>query len=758
MKIDTIHRSSFRKLGQVNSGTRPHQRCRRLILESLETRQLLSAAPVTFSFNPAEFFDYDAPVGVLGDPPERDGGMFSVQETGGFEGSPAHMSWTGVGHTVLDDLQANLDTGEGIGEVQAYILKSPDTGAAVYDWGQELTADPDTAPSGIAPAGWTAQGATDAGNAWIYQWEADSADYFIRPGDDLGTFSLSFSPNEAITYQDSYTIWFGGENWPDFVPAIGFDNWDPGGNGFASSLGTGSAPGTPGTAYQATLSIEATEATPLGPVDFRALDVSTGSLFLLTTTHDAFLTVEASFAPAAGSVELTLYDQNRLALATSVDVDGKQRIDWPAPVVGQEFYFSVDGTNPEVGIAVVNLVNHTGTTVDVYGTDEVDAYSFAPAPGATYEVAVNGVKYGFAETAVDTITFAGGVARDSATITGLVGSDTLDWTDYQLLLTGSGVSVATSNVEDVTVTSGGGDDTAQIHDSAGDDLFTATPDLATLEATDYKLTVDGYRYVHAYSSKTGTDEARFVDSPGRDKTKAEWVSGRSITKMKWFDFDNPAPTTDPYYNRAKGFEKTVANFSQGGAEDVAILWDSPASDIFEGMPNDARFYNNNVAVPFDVTVLGADFMTVYGNDNNAPGSEDQLLLHDSPNDDQFRAKSHKVELFDRGTGGTVHKLVARRFKDVTAYADNNVVDADGFPGGRDIAKLYDSTLDDLWEAEYRLGDTWSNMASSSRDLYEVIAFEQVKGYSFYGGTNSLNKTILAGEVDFVLTYGDWVEV
>ena len=102
----------------------------------------------------------------------------------------------------------------------------------------------------------------------------------------------------------------------------------------------------------------------------------------------------------------------------------------------------------------------------------------------------------------------------------------------------------------------------------------------------------------------------------------------------------------------------------------------------------------------------------------------------------------------RDTAGEVYKLIARGFKDVAAIADR---------GGRDIAKLNDSAVDDLWEAEYRDGQTWSKMSSSSRQLYEVLAFEQVKGYSINGGRNVLKKKILPGEIDFVLTYGEWEE-
>lgn len=612
-------------------------------MESLEQRQLLTA--VTFNFNPADFFENDPAGQAPGSPEWRDGGLFEVQETGGFLGGPVHGSWDPVGHATLDGLKASLGANEGIGEVQAYLLKSPDTSSATYDWGQEVTAAPGMPPKGGAPAGWTAQGATDAGNAWVFQWEADSSDYLIGPGDDLGVFSLSFESGEPVTLGSDYTLWFGGENYPGFVPAIGFDNWDPGGVGFPSVAGTAVAPGT---AYQATVSLAATD-----------------------------------------------------------------------PVV------------------------HTGSVVTVTGTGGADTFTFAPVLDVaqqvvSYDVGINGIEYNFAAAAVDNVAFNGGAGQDTATITGLPGTDTLNWADYQLALTASGVSVGTIAVETVTVISGGGDDEAFLTDSNGDDLFTATPDSAVLEATDYKITVGGYRYVHAYSTKLGTDEARFVDSPGRDKLKAEWESAGatgSVTKMYG---------SGGYYNRAKFFEKTVANFSEGGDADNAKLWDSPEFDTFEGGQDDFRFYSNVAA--FDITVRGADFVTAYGSEN---GGRDALILRDSARKDELVAKSNKVLLVDRITSGTIFGITARGFKQVTATADQ---------GGDDIAKLYDTIRDELWEARYQGGQTWSKMASSSRVLYnDIIGFETVSGRGFYGGVNTLQKTLLPGEVDFVMLEGDWEE-
>ena len=320
----------------------------------------------------------------------------------------------------------------------------------------------------------------------------------------------------------------------------------------------------------------------------------------------------------------------------------------------------------------------------VHGTDGDDTFAFAPT--GSYQVTINGVAYNFDDAEVDTVQFDGGP----------------------------------------------GNDTASLDDSSGIDVYTVTPGYALMVAPDFTVRAESRSVVHAYARNGGADRAIFIDSPGNDKVKA---GDGSTVKMY--------NSNRSYYNRVRFFETVQVNFSEGGTKGDARLWDSPASDIFDGMPGNCRYYSQDTA--FDATVLGADFVTVYSEN----GGNDKLILHDSLGDDVLRGKAHKVEMFDRATGGDVYKITARQFKDITAYADQ---------GGRDVAKLYDSTLDDLWEAEYRQGETWSKMTSASRDLYEVLAFEQAKGYSVNGGTNTLRKRTVPPEVDFVLTYGDWVEV
>jgi len=207
------------------------------------------ADQVTFQFNPADFFDFRH----HSEGPSSQGGMFRLHETDGFSGSPIHDSWHDGGWATLDALRSSLDDAqqaEGIGYIQIYLPKSPDPNSNVAVWGQTLSADPLTAPSGTAPAGWQPLGSTDAGNAWIYQWQADSSDYYVRPGEDFGSFGLTFTANETVALGETHTIWFGGDNYPGFAPAISFDTF-PG--GFPSDMPITGV----GTAYESTLSLTA---------------------------------------------------------------------------------------------------------------------------------------------------------------------------------------------------------------------------------------------------------------------------------------------------------------------------------------------------------------------------------------------------------------------------------------------------------------------------------------------------------------------
>ena len=180
---------------------------------------LTQVEAVIFEFNPADLLDFKH----YSEGPSNQGGMFVLYEAGGIGGTPDYRSWNASEWETLDDMRNSLDDYEGIGSVYAYVLKSEDLKHAVTAWGQTLTTSGPL--SGTAPLGWTALGGLDGGEAYLYFWEVDSDPSvdFLRQGEDIGTFSLSFTPNEAVTMGDNYTIYFAGLNAPGYVDAIKFD-------------------------------------------------------------------------------------------------------------------------------------------------------------------------------------------------------------------------------------------------------------------------------------------------------------------------------------------------------------------------------------------------------------------------------------------------------------------------------------------------------------------------------------------------------
>jgi hypothetical protein len=201
---------------------------------------LAQSEAAQFVFNPADFFDYSTADGF-----SPDGGMFGLSRNYYAPPDPGvnnFGSWYPAERAVLDTIRSSMGPDEGIGYVQVWLPKTPG-----YDiWGQILSTS--GAPTGTAPAGWTAFGAIDVGPAWIFEWWANpsgSTFNYLSPGEDMGDFTLSFTPNEVVSQGTDYTIWFGGANYPGALPdAINFDDSD--GAPFASGDLTG---------YQATRSL-----------------------------------------------------------------------------------------------------------------------------------------------------------------------------------------------------------------------------------------------------------------------------------------------------------------------------------------------------------------------------------------------------------------------------------------------------------------------------------------------------------------------
>ena len=263
-----------------------------------------------------------------------------------------------------------------------------------------------------------------------------------------------------------------------------------------------------------------------------------------------------------------------------------------------------------------------------------------------------------------------------------------------------------TEVSTIEFAGGEGRDVAWLYDSAGDESLEAWPDRATLtNATgdavqDYVVDVTGIEDLLAYATKGGTDSAVCHGSEGGDKLKSYEESARLRAK------------DSSYTIRVKKFDTIVADSGSGG-KDVAVFNGSDGNDTFTYLGADLTGRlegegRNHAAVEFDSLVVRA------GN-----GEADVAHFTDIPEaDDVLYLKSHKTQLVSDGV-----KVTARAFDQVYATASES---------GFDVARIYDTTGDDLLEVEGNTTRLYRNSGSELELLYEAVAFERVKAYSTAG--------------------------
>ncbi|MHC4403656.1 MAG: CehA/McbA family metallohydrolase [Planctomycetota bacterium] len=136
----------------------------------------------------------------------------------------------------------------------------------------------------------------------------------------------------------------------------------------------------------------------------------------------------------------------------------------------------------------------------------------------------------------------------------------------------------------------------------------------------------------------------------------------------------------------------------GGGGDLAELYDSEESDVFEASPESARLYGS----AFENRVTS--FRTVYA--HGTQGGDDVAKLYGSSRDDRLVATAEYGRLYG---DGFFNQAVSFRY--LYAYG----------LGGDDVAKLYDSEGDDRFVAAPDFakfyGDRFYNLAASFRYVH-----------------------------------------
>jgi hypothetical protein len=149
---------------------------------------------------------------------------------------------------------------------------------------------------------------------------------------------------------------------------------------------------------------------------------------------------------------------------------------------------------------------------------------------------------------------AGG--RDGANLTDSAGADVFVATPTYSYLAGNGYMVFVSGFAQVSAISSGGGDTAYFLDSAGNDLFRGTPAYAFLAGTGFTNGAIGFGTVVASAGAGGNDTADLYDSAGDDTFVGQGSSG---------------VLAGPGYSLAvNGFATVRATSSAGGTDHLVL--------------------------------------------------------------------------------------------------------------------------------------------------------------------------------------------
>jgi hypothetical protein len=217
---------------------------------------------------------------------------------------------------------------------------------------------------------------------------------------------------------------------------------------------------------------------------------------------------------------------------------------------------------------------------------------------------------------------------------------------------------------------------------------------------------EGFTQVYGYSAEGAGDRAYLYDSADQlDVFFAvpgyAYLSGGS------------------FFTRVTDFDQVLGVATAGGAyQDVARLTASAGDDLLEASPEETTLkFNGND----DTFVRASGFYCVagYASDDPGDGVDRANLSGSALGSDVLRAWPGLA----RHSGGAFyHKLVG--FEQVTATSTL---------GDQDVARLFDSTGDDLLEASPE--DVTLKFHGSEETFVQVSHFREVHAYSVEGGTD-----------------------
>jgi len=549
----------------------------------------------------------------------------------------------------------------------------------------------------------------------------DDTDYFKFTAANTGTVTLAatnLTHNAEATWDanGNSVTWGGANNEIMTLDVVAGQEYTV---GFSSGSGLGY--------YDLGISIDSTFSyTDWGSISYsqlQGLSISGESWYRVAASSTGYLTVQAMFNAVGGQVSLELYDASMELVGSGNALDGVSRVDTYA-AANEELFVKVLGVNSSVDFRLTNLISVDGTTVNVEGTDGNDVFAFSG--GNTHQVIVNSTDYGFSSIAIMAINFNGGQGYDSIVITGTTADENAMLNIGSTTFVGNGITANALATEIVEINGGGGNDQANLYDSAGNDRFYGFADNALLLGQDnqFSHSVRDFTQVNAYATAGGIDRAYLFDSVGNDQL------------FGYADYVTLQDEGLNFSNSAHGFERVDAYASAGG-EDQAHLYDSAGDDRFYGLPEyvlmqgaDSTFFNY---------ARGFERVDAYA----TAGGNDRAYLYDSAGNDSFYGLPEYALM--QGNESQ-YQNYARGFERVDAHA---------IAGGVDRAYLYDSAGNDRF---YGLPEYSALLGENNEFFNYTRGFDRVDAYATEGGNDraylidSSGDDLFYGHADYALIF------
>jgi parallel beta-helix repeat protein len=418
--------------------------------------------------------------------------------------------------------------------------------------------------------------------------------------------------------------------------------------------------------------------------------------YTATATRSGTFTAEVLFAHAGGNVDLEVYDANNQLLGSSATSNNGERVDVTV-TAGQQVRIRVLGVNANVTFRGTNLLTVSGDTVTIGGTATDELFVFLPGDTIS-RIAVNGVGYDFANSAIRHYTVQAGGGADTTVVVGSSAAETATISVGSVLVSSTNYDFSASGSEFNTLFGNGGNDAATLLDAAGNDTFTGSPTQGIMSGAGYTNTANGFETVTANFNAGGFDQAFLYGSIGDDRFEA-------------------SPTAA--FLQGPGFRLNTSGYDTvvgvgGWGNDIALLADGSGDETFIGQADAGSLSGNGFYL------RAANFERV---EARSSGGFDVAYLWDSAGDDYFGGS--KVLAFLNGVGFSNY---VESFDRVTGLST----------GGNDTADIYGTAGSDQFSSNGR-----SRLIQAADYLVQTENFRNVRAYGGGGTDVALLQDLLA---------------